>query len=316
MAVLSHDSCTPPDMPHQSVTAPLDAGPPAPPAARVRRARHGLAVYFAVLIPLSVALEAVMIAHRSIGLAPLLMWVPALASVVARSVLREGVHDVSFRLGGRRTLPSLGAALLFANLVGVLAYGTAWLTGLVEFTAPTSSPGAMPAGGSAVVHLAVTLLVGNTLLTLLGVVTALGEEIGWRGYMLTRLIDAQVPRPVLVSGVIWSTWHLPPVIAGLYAVGPNVALSAVVFVVTATALAFVLARLRLASGSLWPAVVLHAGWNAVILSVFDRFSTGANATLWIGESGILVAGVTVAFAVVFTRGPWPIRRASRSPVGD
>ena len=40
-----------------------------------------------------------------------------------------------------------------------------------------------------------------------------GEEIGWRGYMLTRLIAAGVPNAVLVSGVIWGLWHrcsIPP----------------------------------------------------------------------------------------------------------
>jgi membrane protease YdiL (CAAX protease family) len=224
--------------------------------------------------------------------------------VVARLVRREGFHDVSFRFG-RRMLPSMGAAVLFANLVGAVAYGIAWLTGAARFEAPTSGPGAMPTGGSAWAYFAVTLLVGNTALTLIGVLTAAGEEIGWRGYMLTRLIDAGVPRPVLASGLIWSLWHVPLVIGGIYAVGANVALSAALFMVCATAVAFVLARLRLATGSVWPAILVHASWNAVILSVFDRFSAGSSATLWTGESGILVAAVTVALAFWYTRGPWP-----------
>jgi membrane protease YdiL (CAAX protease family) len=40
-------------------------------------------------------------------------------------------------------------------------------------------------------------------LVVLNLVLVSGEEIGWRGYMLTRLIDAGVPRPVLASGAIW-----------------------------------------------------------------------------------------------------------------
>jgi hypothetical protein len=43
--------------------------------------------------------------------------------------------------------------------------------------------------------------------------TAAGEEIGWRGYMLTRLVDAGIPRPVLASGLIWGLWHVPVVLA-------------------------------------------------------------------------------------------------------
>lgn len=46
------------------------------------------------------------------------------------------------------------------------------------------------------------------------------EEIGWRGYMLTRLIDAGVLRPVLASALIWGLWHVPLVLAGVCAAGP------------------------------------------------------------------------------------------------
>lgn len=48
---------------------------------------------------------------------------------------------------------------------------------------------------------------------------------------------------------------------------------------------FVFARLRLETGSVWPAITLHSAWNAVIQTAFDAASTGARAELWIGESG-------------------------------
>ena len=67
-------------------------------------------------------------------------------------------------------------------------------------------------------------------------------------------------RPPLAESVWLADRSVALVIAGLYAGGPNVALSAVVFVVTATALAFVLARLRLAI-ELWfahPSADMHA----------------------------------------------------------
>jgi membrane protease YdiL (CAAX protease family) len=33
--------------------------------------------------------------------------------------------------------------------------------------------------------------------------TTVGEESGWRGYRLPRLIDAQLPPPVLLTALIW-----------------------------------------------------------------------------------------------------------------
>jgi CAAX protease family protein len=61
------------------------------------------------------------------------MWSPAVASLVARLVLREGFAHVSFRLGGRRGWKAIGGALLFPIILGLIAYGTSWTIGLVKF---------------------------------------------------------------------------------------------------------------------------------------------------------------------------------------
>jgi len=78
--------------------------------------------------------------------------------------------------------------------------------------------------------------------------------------------------------------------------------------VTATAFSFVFARLRLETGSVWPAIALHSAWNAIIQSAFDPASKGAGMELWIGESGILVALTMILAAVICFRGRWTIRR--------
>jgi len=126
--------------------------------------------------------------------------------------------------------------------------------------------------------------------------------------MLTRLIDAGVPRPVLVSGVIWGLWHVPLILGGVYLAGPPPIVSALLWMVVAISVSFVFARLRLTTGSIWPAIALHAAWNSIIQVAFDPASTGPGATLWVGESGILVMLSTIAAAVVFTRGRWTVRR--------
>jgi hypothetical protein len=78
--------------------------------------------------------------------------------------------------------------------------------------------------------------------------------------------------------------------------------------VVAISVSFVFARLRLTTGSIWPAIALHAAWNSIIQVAFDQASTGPGATLWVGESGILVMLTTIAAAVVFARGWWTVRR--------
>jgi membrane protease YdiL (CAAX protease family) len=265
-----------------------------------RAARRRLAVFFVIVVVLSGAIEAYIIMNPEffgtlLGVLAL-MWSPALASVIARLVLREGFSDVSFRFGGLRTLPWYALGLGVPLAVGILAYGAAWLTGLVGLQ------------GSAGAFL-VELVSAATWITIYGFIFTAGEEIGWRGYMLTRLIDAGVPRPVLVSGLIWAGWHLPLIFAGIYAAGPNPALSAVLFVISVTSISFVFARMRLETGSIWPVIFAHSAWNAIIQGPFDGATTGANAALWTGESGILTVIVIVVVAVIVSRGSWTYIRS-------
>jgi membrane protease YdiL (CAAX protease family) len=258
-----------------------------------RRGRRGLAIYFAIVVALSAVIQAVIIGRPDLdGLIAGLMLVPTLASVVARLALKEGFSDVSFRFGGRRGGKAILQALIFPLLIGLLAYTTAWTTGLARFDPP-------PLGGL------VAVFAGGIVVSL---VLVSGEEIGWRGYMLTRLIDSGVPLPVLASGLIWALWHVPLVVAGAYAAGPSPLLSAALLVVGITSFGYVIARMRLGTGSVWPAIVLHTAWNSVILRGFDPVTTGSGAMLWVGESGILTTLALLAAAVVFSRGRWTILR--------
>jgi hypothetical protein len=98
------------------------------------RARRGLAIYVAVLVPLSAVFQVIISSTGNSSWFWALMWTPAVASVVARLVLREGFADVSFRLGGRRGWKAIGLALIFPIVIGLIAYGIAWMTGLVRFS--------------------------------------------------------------------------------------------------------------------------------------------------------------------------------------
>ena len=63
---------------------------------------------------------------------------------------------------------------------------------------------------------------------------------------------------------------------------------------------FIFAWLRLKSGSLWTAAVLHASHNLFIQTVFDNLMRDTGKTLWYTtEFGIALAIVTVLFAFYF-----------------
>ena len=266
-------------------------------------ARRGLAMYFCFVVAFEVVICTWAIArpqNAQVAIA-VLMFTPAVSSIATRLIRREGFGDVSFRLGGRRSLPWYGLALVLPILVGALAYGIGWATGLVGFV---GTIGSLTAG------------IGLILVTALPLtcISAAGEEIGWRGYMLTRLIDAGVPRPVLASGLIWAAWHLPMVFAGFYVAGESRLLTGALLVVSITATSVVYARMRLETGSVWPAVLAHSAWNVIIQNPFDHAASGPGATLWVGEAGILTAAVLVVVAVLVSRGRWADLRRPPRPV--
>jgi len=136
---------------------------------------------------------------------------------------------------------------------------------------------------------------------------AAGEEIGWRGYMLTRLVASGIRAPILISGLAWGLWHTPLILSGQYASGPHPILSTCLFLVGIVAAGYVFAWLRLSSGSIWPCIWGHGAWNAVVQGAFDRSTAGRS--VWVGESGVLTAGMLILFAVVLYK-RWPLTQVS------
>lgn len=265
---------------------------PTPPA----QARRGLLIFFPVLIAGSAYFEHRIlslggdIGHHILLIVGLMWWV-TVASIVARVVNRESPRDISFRWGGWAGTRAVLVATALPLVVGLLAYGGSWATGLAHFTAPGH--------GGFTMFLLYALTSGGVV----SCSTAAGEEIGWRGYMLTRLVDSGLPFPILFSGIIWGLWHTPLILSGQYASGPHPLASAAVFVCTVVGIGFVFAWLRLTSGSIWPSIWAHGVWNAVIQGPFDQSTAGYSP--WVGESGILTAIVVAIFAVVLYR-VWPL----------
>ncbi|MEU3163261.1 CPBP family intramembrane glutamic endopeptidase [Streptosporangium sp. NPDC006930] len=92
-------------------------------------------------------------------------------------------------------------------------------------------------------------------------IAAFGEEWGWRGWLLPRLMPLGTWRALLVSGVIWGLWHFPLTLRG-YNYPELGAWAAPMFIIFCVGFGALLSWLRLYSGSVWPAVVGHGSLNA------------------------------------------------------
>src|SRR6266540_3587422 len=107
---------------------------------QVRRARQGLLVFAVFLIPLSLFGYWFYINQKDLPLnVPVLpmMFAPGLASIITRLLRREGFADVSFRRRDMKVGNTLLFAYAFPIVVGVVAYGFAFLSGLAKFAPPS-----------------------------------------------------------------------------------------------------------------------------------------------------------------------------------
>jgi membrane protease YdiL (CAAX protease family) len=127
------------------------------------------------------------------------------------------------------------------------------------------------------------------------VANALGEEIGWRGFLLPRL-TGQFGFTIgcLVSGCVWAVWHYPGLLWADYNAGTDSRYALGCFTLMIIADAFILGWLRLKSGSLWPCALMHASHNLFIQAIFDRMTAPVGRALYIttefGFGLVLTAG--------------------------
>jgi membrane protease YdiL (CAAX protease family) len=220
------------------------------------------------------------------------MLTPALAAVIMLYVLTSVGYKrkAQFSLGlTRSSRHSWGLALLLPLAGLTITYGLAWLSGAAGFLAPTGE-GWLP-------KLAINLVINMLILVPL----VLGEEIGFRGYLLPRLQELGRTRAVLLSGFLHGTWHLPLIfLTSFYLTEGNRFITTSVFLLLLTAAGVIYGVLRFTTDSLWPSVILHAGFNA-FLGIFTTLTvmrSPSNIYL-IGESGILTLTITAILAFWF-----------------
>lgn len=138
-----------------------------------------------------------------------------------------------------------------------------------------------------------------------GLVTAvmgagpLGEEGGWRGYLLPRLLEhGGEARASLIIGIVWALWHLP--IMAMFADwrdGVPFLAYLPLYTVGVIGLSFVMSRVWLISGgSLIPCIWLHGLVNAVGGVAFNHSVWTSRWSVQAGTGHFAIAtALTAAF---------------------
>ena len=255
------------------------------------RRRTLIRVGFFVLIAytLSAPFEYLAIREGSMGAAGGLyalggMWSPGIAAFITAAIFGRDTGPFGWKWGKTRfQLWSIAIPFLYC-LVG---YGLVWSLGLGIFRPEKLIPTlkALPLG------------------FLITCVAALGEEIGWSGFLVPQVAKQYgYTTAALTRGIAWSVWHYPMIIAGIYGNDAPVWSNILFFTIQLTAGSFIYTWFRLKSGSLFTGMFLHASHNTFIQSFFRRL-TGATALTpyLIDEFGGALALLSVLLAFAFWR---------------
>ncbi len=244
--------------------------------------------------------------HPAAGLVlALVMLFPAAAVFLTRWLTKEGFRDLWLKPNvrghvwvyvmawfGVPVLIAAGAALYF------LLFPAHFDPAMADYAASLQEMGAPM---SPVLLAVLQIVQGLLLAPVLNFIFALGEELGWRGYLLPKLLERHNPAAAaLITGVVWGVWHAPLIAMGhnyglAYAGAPWGGIAAMVLFCVAVGGLF--AWLSVKTQSCIPAAIAHGALNGTAaMSVFFIAGTpspfvGPLPVGILGGAGLLLAGL-------------------------
>ncbi len=208
------------------------------------------------------------------------MFAPAAANLLTRLITKEGMENsllaLNFKGNGRYYAASV-LAVMAELLSGVVLFYAFFLNGMsLSAVFPPVALGDKAASFLFQISFSIVVFF-----------PAFGEEWGWRGYLMPKLMRLMgKPAAIAVGGVIWGIWHAPLTVSGHnfgvdYPFYPwlGILLMCLLCIADNAFLTFLTER----TGSVYPASFFHMVNNNCSLMVLLNYF-GSEETLAIAES--------------------------------
>jgi membrane protease YdiL (CAAX protease family) len=221
------------------------------------------------------------------------MFGPALAAYLVRGpLLHEGFADaglgVRFRSGAGRWYVVAFVMVPVCLAIGALAaivLGIQHVDPLGNMVAVVARLGASPDKADLAKAISPTVLgpgiiAACTIAPFINALFAFGEEFGWRGYLLPRLVSrCGTVKAVVIVGAIWGLWHAPLILLDGLNFPSHRWPGVFMMIVFCCVMSVPFSALRLRSGSMWPSTLAHGALNAeasivaILLSPMEGVAT-------------------------------------------
>lgn len=232
---------------------------------------------------------------------------PMVAAFMSSLIHHRSLHGFGWSVGPSRYY---GVALVLPFLLALISFVLIWTSGLgVPNIAPLASEGRDVVAdfigirlNSDAMAIAVLILLNGTL-GLAFAFGAIGEELGWRGFLAPKLMQLYgFTTSAVIVGSLWAFFHFPLVI---WVVAP--ALGVLVWPLLLSSLlvcigiTLIMNWLRFKSGSVWVAVIFHMSLNSHVQGVFQPMTviTCKDSYYLAGEYGFVLAVVCLVVGIGF-----------------
>lgn len=194
--------------------------------------------------------------------------------------------------------------LLTLVVVAVVAvsFSIAWAFGVVQL--PVITKIEMTQWGRFVFLVKLYVQIGFILGPML---FAFAEEIGWRGYLQTRLLQVVgTNKAIWITASCWAVFHYPFLFLSDYTDSGNVWMNTLLFTIMIFPLSFLLGWIRINSQSIWPIVLCHGLINYLRGFLDTLFYVKKSYWTYVtGENGILTIIVWTLLTILVYRSVKP-----------
>ncbi len=247
----------------------------------------------------------------------LAMWGPGIAAIVTTLfVEKRPLKALRLNtLGPKRfylVAWFLPPALTLLTLATTLLLGTGFFdpTFSMMRDALAQAPQSKQALPSVEVLVAAQLAFGLLLAPFINILFALGEELGWRGFLLPKLLPLGQWKAIVISGAIWGIWHAPTTLLYGYNFPQHYYLGMLIMVVGCILLGTILSWLYLNTRSPWVTALAHGAFNAspglAIFFLKPGFDTALGGSA-LGLAGWIPMGLFVGWLVLTKRLPVQVK---------
>jgi uncharacterized protein len=220
------------------------------------------------------------------------MFIPAISAIVTQKfVLKKSLLELGFKLGPLTMYAKTYGVIV---MIFIINYGFTWIfiqkpdLSLKPFVDQYMPGSTLPL--SAPFMLALLAISTFFIVPVFNMIPSLGEEIGWRGFLLPNLEPLGRIKAMVISGMIWALWHTPMILILGFLYGNQMWPGVLLHFTMVSGLGIWMAYIWLKTRSTILAAFMHATFNANTYGIWSVLFVSSNKLI-IGAAGLIGASL-------------------------